>query len=137
MPRRPSQYIELSGPLFEDDVIARFKGAVAEGLQELADEADDIMASVIAAGGLIHTGRLLRSVDAQYIRTGTNIGYAKIVPTDVWPEPDRPTRTWITRGMRSGIKLRRGYDIFSRTATRVRQIDQSFIADMIAEALNG
>lgn len=136
MARRPSQYIELSGPLFEEDAIANFRQAVREGIEDLAEEADDIMASHIAAGGLIDTGRLLRSVDIIYIRTGDQIGYAKIMPTDVWPEKDRPTRTWIARGVRGGVKLRKQYDIFSRTATRVRQIDQSFIADKIAEVLN-
>jgi len=137
MARRPSTYIELSGPLFADDAIAKFKDAVAEGIQDLAEEADDIMASHIAAGGLIDTGRLLRSVDIIRVRSGGNIGYAYIAPTDVWPDADRPTRVWISRGTRRGVKLRKQYDIFSRTATRVRQIDQSFIADKIATVLNG
>lgn len=136
MARRPTPYIELSGPLFELDVIKRFNGAVRWGIEELANEADDIMASHIAKGGLIDTGRLLRSVDVTLVRSGDAVGYAKIMPTDVWPSPHRPTRTWIARGIRGGVKLRKQYDIFSRTATAVRRIDQGFIAERIAEVLN-
>lgn len=137
MARKGSQYLELSGPLFDDDAIEKFKDAVAWGIEELADEADDIMGSFIMQGGFVDTGRLLRSVDADFIRTGGQIGYAKVLPTDVWPEPDRPTRTWIARGVRGGVKLRKQFDIFSRTATRVRSLDQSFIATKISTVLNG
>lgn len=137
MARRPTPYIELSGPLFEPDAIDKFRDAVAEGIEDLADEADDIMVSFIAAGGFIHSGRLLRSVDVDYIRRPGAIGYAKVWPTDVWPNASRPTRTWIARGVRGGVKMRKSYDIFARTATRVRQIDQQFIADKIANVLNG
>lgn len=137
MARKGSQYIELSGPLFDDDAIAKFKDAVAWGIEELADEADDIMGSFIMQGGFVDTGRLLRSVDVDFIRTGGQIGYAKVLPTDVWPEPNRPTRTWIARGTRGGVKLRKQFDIFSRTSTRVRALDQSFIADKISTVLNG
>lgn len=137
MPRRGNQYIELSGPIFGDDLERLAHDAIAEGIQELGDDAVGIMMSHIQAGGLIDTGRLLRSVDDPMIRTGGAIGYVKVAPTAVWPEPDRPTRTWIARGVRSGKKLRKQYDIFSRTATRTRQIDQTFIANKLAEALNG
>ena len=119
-----------------DDMIRKFKDAVAEGIEELADEADDIMGSFILQSGHVDTGRLLRSVDVVYIRTGGAIGYAKVLPTDVWPDADRPTRTWIAHGQRKGVKLMKQFDIFSRTTTRVRSIDKSFIADKIAKVLN-
>ena len=54
MARRPNQYIELSGPLFEPTLIKGFNDAVSEGIQELADEADDIMASHIIEIGRAH-----------------------------------------------------------------------------------
>lgn len=123
MARRASQYVELEGPLFDPDVIRRFKQAVAEGIEELADEGDDIMMSQIAAGGFVRTGQLLQSVDVVFVRRSRDvIGYAKILPTAVWPEPDRPTRTWIARGLRRGVKLRRSFDIFARTTTVLRRM---------------
>lgn len=123
MARRPNQYVELEGPLFDPDVIARFKDAVAEGIEELADEGDDVMMSQIAKGGFERTGQLLRSVDVVFVRRSRDvIGYAKILPTAVWPDPDRPTRTWLAHGVRSGTKLRRGFDFFTRTTTVLRRM---------------
>ena len=82
---RSRTYIELDGPLFEDDVLRRFKGAVFSGIEELADEADDIMASHIAAGGMVDTGRLLASVNIQSVRSSQDvIGYSVVTPTDTW-----------------------------------------------------
>lgn len=123
MARRPNQYIEFEGPLFDPDVIRRFKDAVAEGIEELADEGDDVMMAQIAKGGFVRTGQLLRSVDVVFVRRSRDvIGYAKILPTAVWPDPDRPTRTWIAHGVRRGVKMRRGFDIFTRTTTVLRRM---------------
>jgi len=123
MPRRPNQYIELDGPLFDPDIVQRFKDAVAEGIAELADEGDDIMGSQILAGGFRRTGQLLASVDVVYVRSSkAAIGYAKILPTDVWPERDRPTRVWLSKGSRRGVKLRPGFDFFSRTTNVLKRL---------------
>ena len=123
MARIQKQYIEIDGPLFDPDMVRRFKDAVAEGIEELADEADDIMASQILAGGFVRTRQFLESVDVVFIRSSPDvIGYAKILPTAVWPKPDRPTRTWIAYGQRRGVKLRGGFNIFARTATVLRRM---------------
>jgi hypothetical protein len=95
------------------------------------------MASVIAQGGFVRTGTFLRSVSALAKHSGDAIGFEKIQPTGQWPAPGRPTLTWADRGTRKGLKLRKSLNIFSRTATGLRNIDQGFIADKIAEALNG
>ncbi len=36
---------------------------------------------------------------------------------------NRPTHAWLTRGVRGGKKLRRGYDFYARTATAVKRLD--------------
>ncbi len=166
MARRPTQYIEISGPLFESDVIRRFNDAVYSGMEEMADEGDDIMASQIAAGGMMDTGRLLRSVDIITKRASQDvIGYYAITPTDTWKgavtltkvgtkkgkkgkrvgvyhvgvvtNDSRPTKTWLAHGTRRGVRLRRGYNFYARTATALRRMDpHAIIAPYIAEALN-
>lgn len=123
MPRKPNQYVELEGPLFDPNVIRNFKQAVAEGIEELADEGQDVMMAQISAGGFVRTGQFLRSVDVVFTRSSQDvIGYAKVAPTAVWPDADRPTRTWIARGLRGGVKMRKSFDIFSRTTTVLRQM---------------
>ncbi|MBI5289698.1 MAG: hypothetical protein HY873_12065 [Chloroflexi bacterium] len=123
MSRKPNQFIELDGPLFDPNVVRNFKQAVAEGIEELADEGDDVMMAQISAGGFVRTGQFLRSVDVVFVRSSLDvIGYAKILPTAVWPDADRPTRTWIARGLRGGVKMRKGFDIFARTTTVLRQM---------------
>lgn len=83
--RRPSPYLELNGPVFDTDVQSIIIDAAAEGLDELADDADDVMASHIAAGGLVDTGELLQSVTADYIRSSRDVvGYVKVWPTATW-----------------------------------------------------
>lgn len=138
MARQPYQYIELDGPLFDDDMIHRFRLAVREGIGELAEEGEGIMASVIANAGFVKTGGFVQSVDSFVKFREGDIGYAKIYPTDAWApdNPGRPTRTWADRGTRKGVRLRKSLNIFSRSATGLRRIDQEFIADKIAEALN-
>lgn len=171
MARKPNMYVQLDGPLFDTGMIRLFNGAVFAGIEEIADEADDIMMAQISAGGLVDTGALLRSVDIITKRSSQDvIGYAKIEPTDVWQgsvsvkkigtkrskyktkgkyrkvgvysvststSTSRPPKTWLSKGIRSGKKLTKGYDIFARTATAVRRLDtQERVAKHIAEALN-
>lgn len=157
MARRVSTYVEVAGPLFDHDVARKLNGAVYTGMAEIADEGDDIMAAQIAAGGLVDTGRLLRSVDIMTKRSSLDVvGYYSITPTDTWQgsvavtkigettklhkrsgkmraanvynvssstNVSRPTKTWVSRGVRSGQKLRPGYDFYARTATALRRMD--------------
>lgn len=161
MPR--NQYIELDGPLFEPGMRAAFAGAVREGMAELSEDLEGVMAGVISGGGFVKTGSFLRSVDSiQRYRGPEEVGYIKIYPMDSWSgtitlghngaktkkgkarmtvtsvdsSNNRPTRTWADRGERRGVKLRKGLNIFSRTATAGRNIDKQQFADKIAEALN-
>lgn len=133
---RLNTYVELDGPLFDPEVVKRFKAAVGAEIEAIGDDAAGIMMGFVAAGGFVKTGRLLRSVTSEFRQTPGLIGYAKVYPTDVWPEPDRPTRTWISRGVRRGVKLRKAYDIFGRTTTRVKQQGvQQRVADAVQKVL--
>lgn len=105
MARRVSTYIELDGPLFEPSMIRKFNGAVYSGMEEIADEGDDIMASQIVAGGFVDTGRLLRSVDITTKRSSLDVtGYFVITPTDTWKGSVTVTKTGTTvkRNKRTG-----------------------------------
>lgn len=135
MVRSGSQYVQLSGPLFADDVKARFKGAVGDGIRELGKEGEGIMQSFIYQSGFIDSGDFVSSVEAEFVRT-RGIGYATVAPRDQWPAPGRPPRIWYERGTRRGKKLRKAGGGFAKTRTRLRQMSYQGIADRIAKVLN-
>lgn len=133
---RVKKYIELDGPLFDPDVIKRFKDEVAEGIEEVGDEAAGILAGFTANRGFVRSGMFLRSISSEFVRSGDAIGYAKVAPTAVWPTAARPTRTWAERGVRNGVRLRKGLWLFRNTATRTRQLDfEHMFAERIRRAL--
>lgn len=137
--RRPNEYIELSGVIFDPGVQRVFNDAVAEGIEELGVEAVGVMMGFIQRGGFVDTGQFLQSVESQFVRAGGDTsGYAVVAPTAVWPEPDRPTRYFAERGVRGGVRLRKGIWLFRNTATRMRADAGAFqlVANKITEALN-
>lgn len=141
MPRKPSQYIELSGPLFDDDVIRKFNDAVADGMEELGEEGASILGAAVLQRNFVKTGRFLRGIEAQAKRTspGTTAGYVAVTVADgAWPEKDRPTKTWFERGTRNGVRLRTGGYGFRKTADRLKSFDfEQYFGGRIREALNG
>lgn len=135
MPPRKTEYIELSGPLFEPDVIDRFHDAVAEGIEDLAEQGEDILTQFVAQAGFIDTGSFISSIGVE-VKRSRGAGYATVRPTAVWPNPGRPTRTWLERGTRKGAKLRTANRPFSKTKTRLRQVGVKGFESRIARALN-
>jgi len=165
--KKVSQYIEINwdGWLFDDAVMQRYRDAVAEGIEELGEEGAGIMASVMANAGLVLSGRTIRSIESDFRRSGPDTtGYAKVQPTDTWRgeitlgvvgktkkgrnrigvtsarstgEQGRPTLTWLDRGTRRGIKLRKSGNLFSRTTNALNNIRTDFMAAKLVEALGG
>lgn len=137
-PRR-TQYIELSGPIFEDDVARRFHDAVAEGMEELGDEGASILGAAISQRGFVKTGRFLRGVDtiAKRADKDNSAGFVAIVIADgAWPNGG-PTKTWFERGTRRGVRLRTGGYGFRKTATALRGHDfEQYFGGRIREALD-
>lgn len=140
MARRRTQYIELDGPLFDDDVTRRFHDAVAKGMEEMANDGASILGAAISQRGFVKTGRFLRSIDTLSKRSDkdNSAGYTAVVVTDAYPEKGRPTRTWFERGTRRGVRLRTGGYGFRKAATALRQVDwEQYFGGRIASALNG
>jgi hypothetical protein len=136
MARKVSEYIEVDGALFDPDVKGLVFDAIALGIDDIGNQTIGIMMGFISAGGFVKTHQLLESVDAKFRRKGGQIGYSLVAPTAVYPEKNRPTRTWLSRGTRRGLKLRAGYNIFTRTATAANRLDFTHqIADRVAKAL--
>jgi hypothetical protein len=131
-----SKYLEVTGPLFSPDVAREFNKAVNAGLEELGDEAAGILAGFVSQGGFEKTGAFLRSIDSKLTSQGGEVGFVKVAPTDVWPTPNRPTRTWFESGVRGGKKLRKGIGGFSKTTTRVNGMSYDKIESKIAGVLN-
>ena len=136
MPRKVSQYLELSGPVFEGDTQRKLSDAISEGLEELGDQAAGILAGYVSAAGFVKTGAFLKSIDSKLTRTGDSAGYVKVAPTDVWPAPNRPTRTWLEKGTRAGVKLRPAKGVFAKTRSRVNELILAHMEDKIEGALN-
>ena len=140
MPKKPHQYIELSGPLFEDDAIRKLNDAVAEGMEELGDEGASILGAAISQRGFVKTGAFLRSIDTIAKRSDKDrsAGYVAVAVTDSYPSPGRPTKTWFERGTRRGVRLRTGGYGFRKTADRLKSFDfEQLFGSRIREALNG
>jgi len=136
MARRVSQYLELSGPVFEGDAQRKLSDAISEGLEELGDQAAGILAGYVSAAGFVKTGAFLKSIDSKLTRTGDSAGYVKVAPTDVWPAPNRPTRTWLEKGTRAGVKLRPAKGVFAKTRSRVNELGLAHMEGKIEGALN-
>ena len=64
MARRGGEFIELSGPLFDPDIAARFEEAIGEGIEELGELGADILTQFVASAGFIDTGRFIGSIEA-------------------------------------------------------------------------
>ena len=56
--RRVGKYIELSGPLFDDNVGDRIKDALAGGILDLAKEGADAAQDFVTGGGFVQSGQL-------------------------------------------------------------------------------
>ena len=138
MARKPSEYIELSGPLFDADMTERVNDAIASGIKELGEDAQEIMVGFISQAGFVRTGAFISSTESHFKRRGrSEVGFARVSPMDVWSGAGgKPTKTWLARGTREGVKLRKGNNVWAKTATRVNAMKVERIADKIAEALN-
>jgi len=138
MARKKTPVIEIDGPLFDVDVIKDVKDALAAGMAELGDEGAGVMMGFIAAGGFQKTGAFLSSVTSEIHRTDKmSAGWVKVYPTDVWPDTDRPTRTWMETGRRGGVSMTKGAYAFRNTAKRLNAAKFDGYFDGVSEALNG
>lgn len=135
MARKLNQYIEVSGPIFDEATQRRMSDAIAEGLEELGDTAAGILAGYVSAAGFVKTGAFLQSIDAKLVRS-SGAGYVKVAPTDVWPTKDRPTRTWLERGTRGGVKLRPAKGVFAKTRSRMNEMTYSHLESKLEGVLN-
>lgn len=134
--RRIGKYLEVEGGLFAVNMKPRFNDAMSEGIQDVAELGEEIMVSFISAAGFIDTGDFVSSVETTYKRRSDHvIGYAEIAPRAVFPKPDRPTQTWLQDGVRKGQKLRKGYNVAGRTATRIRAFSYETVAAKVAAVL--
>ena len=137
MARRGGEFIELSGPLFDPDISARFEEAIGEGIEELGELGADILTQFDASASFIDTGQFIGSIESEYRGRKGEAGYAIVRPTDVWPKADRPPRTWFETGMRRGVKLRKANTGFRRTTTRLKQVGLGPVfEDRITRVLN-
>lgn len=134
--RKPSKYLELDGPVFDPAVQRQMNDAIADGLEELGDQASGILAGYVSAAGFVKTGAFLKSIDSKLTRTGDAAGYVKVAPTDVWPEKGRPTRTWLEKGTRAGVKLRPAKGVFAKTRSRMNEMTYDHLAAKLEAVLN-
>lgn len=136
MARKLNEYLEVSGPVFDDATRRKMSDAISEGLEELGDEAAGILAGYVSAAGFVKTGAFLSSIDSKLTRTGDSAGYVKIAPTDVWPQKGRPTRTWLEKGTRAGVKLRPAKGVFAKTRSRVNELKLAHLEGKLEGVLN-
>jgi len=130
--------IQTSGPLFAADVVAKFQREITEGIREIGEEGEGILAGFISNAGFQRSGRFLHSVDTEHINSRGQPGTSIVTVTDDWKHEGagRPTRTWFERGYRNNVRMRKGNWGFKNTAKRLNQIDLNpFFSERIPRAL--
>lgn len=144
--RRLTPYIEVSGPMFEEGLPQLAKDAIWEGMKDVAEVGAEIQMGFISGAGFVATGNFLRDVDVEEHRTKANaIGWIKVYPPNQYPNPDRPTRTWMEEGRRGDrraggerVRMRKGVGAFRKSAQRVNAMKyDQFILPRLAKAING
>lgn len=124
------KYIETSGPIFEPDATKKLKEALSQGIEELGEQGGQMLAGFVRAGGFVNSGRFAGSTVVELHRRNSGaVGWVKVYTENQWPEPDRPTRTWMETGRRSGVKLRRGTYAYRKTAKKLNKVtyDEMFL----------
>ena len=106
--------ITKTGPIFAPNVTQEVKGAVRQGLFDIADEiTGDVQEQLYAGHGWV-TGRLRGSIGA---RQFSGLGY-EVRSGAITGEP-LVYAYWVETGKRRGLQTRfRGYQMFRRTAEK-------------------
>ena len=127
---RPRVYYTLqnTGPLFIPGVRNNVKQALAEGVEDVGDRGANLYYGFVIEGGFTESGQFADSIFSDFRRRGKDVvGYAKVAPAATWPKADRPTVTWMERGTRKGVKMRKGIRAADKSARRLRKLDFSQI----------
>ena len=127
---KPRVYYELdkTGPLFLPGAKKRVKEALAEGVEDVGDRGANLYHGFVIAGGFVETGAFAESIYSDFRRSGDDVvGYAKVQPLDAYPKSNRPTVTWMERGTRKGVKMRKGIRAADKSARALRKLDFSQI----------
>lgn len=130
--------VTLDGPIFDPNVMQRFRDQIGEGIQEGGEEAEGILMGFISAAGFVKSGAFLHSVNSERQSTSGGIDASGISVTADWKHQGagRPTKTWFEEGKRGGVRMRKGAGGFRGTAARMRSFNwESFLADKIEKAL--
>lgn len=130
MARRPRVTYELDqvGPFFMPGRKQRVKGALAEGVQDVGKRGEELYRGFVIGGGFTDTGAFADSITSDFRRRSKDVvGYAKVEVQDSYPKPGRPTATWMERGTRRGVRLRKGIRAGNKSARQLRKLDFSQI----------
>ena len=127
---RPKVYYELdkTGPLFLPGAKKRVKQALAEGVEDVGDRGANLYHGFVIQGGFTDSGRFADSIYSDFRRRNADVvGYAKVEARDAYPKADRPTASWMERGTRRGVRLRKGIRAGDKSARALRKLDFSQI----------
>ena len=122
--------IKTQGPIFDE---ARREGlleaGIAAGMKELVARVEATTKSKVLGSG-IPSGPFVRSIKGE-VKKPANVGVIRSDDT-------RPIRTWLERGTRRGVKLRKQSGGFAAGKNQARTLNkQGFFEDEIAKRLNG
>ena len=120
--------LQMAGPIFLPNMKSRVKGALAEGVQNVGEIGADKYRGFVAGGGFVESGRFVDSIASDFKRKSDGVvGYAKVSAPDSYPKPNRPPTTFMERGTRKGVKVRKAIRGGSKTASALRKLDFSQI----------
>jgi hypothetical protein len=133
MAARPMITVEFLGPLADlPDLRATIDAALSEGIGELTDAGRDIAKEFAPS----KTGRFRHGIAGLHAQ-GKLVGIVR--QTDTYGRGTaHPTSTWLEKGTRGGVKLRRGKGIFTTAYRRINAIDKdTYFLGKMSERLGG
>jgi hypothetical protein len=133
--------VEVSGPLFEiADIEREVKDVLREGIDELGAAGRDIAKSFAPVGS---TGHFRTSINL-FSSSREEEPFAVVRSTDYgrpypgYPKSPPPLSTWLERGERKGVKIKKGRGIFTRAYRSINAIDKdTYFIGKLTERFGG
>ena len=122
---RTSTTVTVSGPIFESDVIAIVQRQTRMWIEHRVELAKEFATEEMQPGHGYLTGHFHDTIVG---KSGDTSGVVK-------SDSSVQIRTWLERGTRRGVKLRKGYLFFAHAGQKVNRLPTSDLGEAIAAAL--
>lgn len=121
--------VNLEGPFFSLNHQKAIDGEIHDGMGDLVEMAEGFVKEEIQPGNGYLTGEFYDSIEGE-VRP-RRVGVVRSLDS-------REIRTWLERGTRRGVRLRKGSYMFTHARTKLNRLQmERFFLDRIVKRLNG